>query len=432
MKRGESQMGNDSGYDSWFYYKGLAQGIKTWEARPDVFPDGFPARDTTYAKQNGGMYNFLLEELKGLPLDEVFWRDLFMNATKWGLILYEQDWLNVEFRGVPSLLNNVHMGRQWLMLMGAGAKATNIRIQYCMANPRHAMQALEIPVVTQARVSDDYGPGADQWRIGISSMFAHAIGLAPYKDTFWTTELQSGNPYGINRKEPYAALNAVVSTLSTGPVGPSDKIGATDVTMLMRCCNRDGLILKPSRPLMAIDQQLIKAAFPSFSGVDGEVWTTFSEISGLKFGILLAADIKNTVPMIILPHDTGIFRVNKSVGQYVAFPYDNANRWKQFTDTDGLVISNNCTKTNFCLYHLTPQLPNSAYVLGELDKWVPISPQRVSEIEVTTDDVHVKMMGVPGEAFDFWYIYKNETYTAKCLINPEGSAVFIMRYGTCG
>lgn len=26
--------------DSWWYYKGVAGGVKTWVARPDVFPDG--------------------------------------------------------------------------------------------------------------------------------------------------------------------------------------------------------------------------------------------------------------------------------------------------------------------------------------------------------------------------------------------------------
>ena len=28
-------------YDSWWYYKGIGEGVKTWVSRPDVFPDGF-------------------------------------------------------------------------------------------------------------------------------------------------------------------------------------------------------------------------------------------------------------------------------------------------------------------------------------------------------------------------------------------------------
>ncbi len=45
-------------------------------------------------------------------------------------------------------------------------------------------------------MTDDYQPGEDNWMVGISSMFADAIGLAPYKDNFWTTAVQPGNPYG--------------------------------------------------------------------------------------------------------------------------------------------------------------------------------------------------------------------------------------------
>ena len=28
-------------YDSWWYYKGVGSGVKTWTSRPDIFPDGF-------------------------------------------------------------------------------------------------------------------------------------------------------------------------------------------------------------------------------------------------------------------------------------------------------------------------------------------------------------------------------------------------------
>ncbi|CAF4930908.1 unnamed protein product, partial [Rotaria magnacalcarata] len=47
--------------------------------------------------------------------------------------------------------------------------------------PRHALQALEIDRVTQARVSDDYyihiNRQIPQWNIGVSSMLANAIGI---------------------------------------------------------------------------------------------------------------------------------------------------------------------------------------------------------------------------------------------------------------
>lgn len=86
-------------------------------------------------------------------------------------------------------------------------------------------QDLKIFCITQARVSDDYHPGNTQWKIGVTSMFAHALYVAPFKDTFWTTSAQSGSPYGPLANEPNVALQTAIATLSTGPVGPSDAVG---------------------------------------------------------------------------------------------------------------------------------------------------------------------------------------------------------------
>jgi len=44
------------------------------------------------------------------------------------------------------------------------------------------MQSVEIPVVTQTRVSDDYSPSSRQWIIGDTTIIAHALGLASFKD----------------------------------------------------------------------------------------------------------------------------------------------------------------------------------------------------------------------------------------------------------
>ena len=49
-------------------------------------------------------------------------------------------------------------------------------------------------------MSDDYlyeehNHREPQWKVGVTSLFARAVGLLPYKDTFWTTLFQPGNPY---------------------------------------------------------------------------------------------------------------------------------------------------------------------------------------------------------------------------------------------
>ena len=195
--------------DSWWYFKGIGEGVQQWTARPDVFPDGlnvlhrrlqnipiaahnrYWAYDNVY-KQH---YAFALDvaNSKALPIgNDSFWTDFFVEARNWGLVLYEQDWLNVQTIGFLPTRTDINLGEQWLTSMGAGAEKVGMNIQYCMSLPRHILQALQIPRVTHARASDDYAVHLkdrtkSQWNIGISSMFADAIGLAPFKDVLWST-----------------------------------------------------------------------------------------------------------------------------------------------------------------------------------------------------------------------------------------------------
>ncbi|XP_055954459.1 uncharacterized protein LOC126814885 [Patella vulgata] len=421
-------------YDSWWYYKGRANGVKTWVSRPDVFPQGsqyvfnqtglpvsahnrYWSSDTTYAKQNGGAYNFIVELVLAVPMDEKLWDDLFTEGRKWGLVSYEQDWLNDEFFGMKALTTDINNAKVWLTLMGKSARKNGITIQYCMSNCRHAMQSLELPAVTQARVSDDYSPGQDQWKIGISSIFAYAMGVAPFKDNFWSTTNQSGNPY--SRSEPYNGLNAVVSTLSTGPVGPSDKIGLSNVSLIMRCCNDDGLILKPSKPATAIDSQIYQSAFGT-GGPVGELWTTYSNIGFIEarhFGIILAADIQNTFQLT--PTLAGFGNITG----YKIFSMDKPGQLTDFSDKSPVSITPACSKIDFCLYYVSPVLKTSpeVVILGELSKWVPVSPQRVQEIS-QSDDIIITITGKQSESVTFSFSVDGVIRSINCVLGSSGTA----------
>ena len=66
-------------------------------------------------------------------------------------------------------------------------------------------------------------------------------------------------------------LNAIVATLSTGPVSLADKARETNVTIVRRCARMDGRILQPDKPATAVDSMLappawatLPAANPSF------------------------------------------------------------------------------------------------------------------------------------------------------------------------
>merc|ERR1719183_357082 len=117
-----------------------------------------------------------------------------------------------------------------------------------MPYPRFILQSVEVPAVTNFRASDDYDPGGGRlnWILGLSSIVADALALAPSKDNYWSTRTQPGKDYGA--EEPYSELEAAIITYTAGPVAPSDMIGHSDASLIMRSCTADGLLLKPSRP----------------------------------------------------------------------------------------------------------------------------------------------------------------------------------------
>lgn len=202
---------------------------------------------------------------------------MFTQAREWGLLVYEQDWLITQIDQFLPTQTDIQLGYQWLMSMGEAAQKTNINIQYCTSLPRHILQALEIPRVTHARTSTDYAYHlmgvTQQWNIGISNMFADAVGLAPFKDVFWSNSLEPGRHYGPHTEEDLPDREIAIATLSTGPVGPGDAINFTNVERIMKCCRKDGLILKSDRPLTMINALISDWALNN-SGQHGELYST--------------------------------------------------------------------------------------------------------------------------------------------------------------
>ncbi len=89
-------------------------------------------------------------------------------------------------------------------------------------------------------------------------MFEWALGLWPFKDTFYTNTSAglnlplNGQDKGKLEHQPYT--HAVVAALSGGGVAPGDVIGGTNVPLVMSTCRADGTLLKPTTPSAFIDR----------------------------------------------------------------------------------------------------------------------------------------------------------------------------------
>ena len=70
-----------------------------------------------------------------VPLEQRFWDFLMESSKKWGLSVYEQDWLDREYDNVGVLHTNATLARTWLMQMGTAAQKHGLTIQ-CAFCPR--------------------------------------------------------------------------------------------------------------------------------------------------------------------------------------------------------------------------------------------------------------------------------------------------------
>lgn len=283
--------------DSWWYYKGEGDGVKNWTAMTDIFPRGiryvsnstqwpivahnrYFSPDTDYAKQNGGKYDFIIDKGIALPNDPAFWQDLLRDGRdNWNLRVYEQDWLLTEFGRLKELEMDLGLGKNWLGEMGEAAKELGLTIQYCMAWTRHVLQSVMIPTVTQMRVSGDYHPGNENWRIGDSTMLAHALSIAAFKDTFRTLKTEENCKF--MDPEPYPALETYIAVLTGGPVGPGDTASSFNKTLLKATCMDDGLLFKPTKPTMSLDGTFLQRAFGT-GGPNGQVYSSYSVVSRIE------------------------------------------------------------------------------------------------------------------------------------------------------
>jgi hypothetical protein len=210
------------------------------------------------------------------------------------------------------------------------------------------MTSVELLAGTQARVSDDYHPGNSQWKIGVSSIFASAIDIGASKDSYWSMNDPQSGHYSAGTYEPYNRLQSLVSSLSNGPVAFSDRIGFSDRELIMRCCNEDGLLLRPDRSATMIDDYFLYRSGLQTDKMkmkmkmdSGEIWSTYSVVDQNQalfkyyyvFSILLDAGL------VIYPSDIDYQLMDVDGGQeWLVYEHNTTDVVLRFDASNGLML----------------------------------------------------------------------------------------------
>jgi hypothetical protein len=210
---------------------------------------------------------------------------------------FEWDYQSTSYDDMPHYSNNVTAASQYMAGMADAAERIGLPIQYCMSYPRHILESMKHRAVTNARASPDYADSGDNLvQVAYTSLLYQAVGIAPSKDTFFTTG------------DHYERAHAIVAALSTGPVGPSDKIEWLEnhSDYILAACTLDGRLLQPTVAIATIDAKY--SLDPSTAVPAGShVWVASSVIDGstpYTSHTVLSLFLPSRAGFLLWPNDT--------------------------------------------------------------------------------------------------------------------------------
>ena len=418
VKSYADQEGIPYGYfqlDSWFYPKAEIDlrsshnrgGVLLWEPNKDMFPEGLDAfqkqlglplvahnryvsDESPYCEKYKCVYHNGDRRRGAYPADPKFWDEIMDNAVRYGVKVYEQDWLYTHMDMIPWMREGIHNAESWYDAMANAAEKRGLTMQLCMASPEFLMQALKHPNETHVRTSHDYKGGIAKAFFWVpfhkAGLFAWSVGLWPFKDNFQTTAGQRPTYNIIPEANPME--EALVAALSGGPVGPSDRIAASDPELILRTCRKDGLLLKPDRPATPLDIMFIYNQ--RFLG-GKKPWVVSTE-SKHEIGRTVYLAAFNLWPMSMYEPWVSFPEIGIS-GKHLVFNYLTGD---YEINTDKIHFGTMKPEKAY-YYILCPVLANGIAVIGETGKFITMSAKRFPSVKLEKDSLVMRIEGVAGE-----------------------------------
>lgn len=261
--------------DSWWYPHAELRPFDTdewvvpptamiaWEPRPDVLPDGIASlrdrlgspplvahiRHLSSAAPIAAEVPVHVDGPYAVPATEEAYERWLDQCVTWGIETFEHDWLVEVFFGVRPLRAVPGRARAWQEGIDRAARSRGITLQWCMGTPADMAQTTTLTQVTSVRTCGDHGyiatPGQLWAWFCTTNALARSLGLMPFKDVFRAEAEDLGEP------------EALLSALSTGPVGLGDRVGRFDPALALRTCRADGTLIKPHVPVAATAQSML-------------------------------------------------------------------------------------------------------------------------------------------------------------------------------
>jgi len=347
-----------------------------------------------------------------------FYDWFFASGKEVGMFSFEPDFMNQNYNCVPDFIETTDQAHKWQMGMADAALAANVTVQWCYATPTDVLAAVDMPAVTNFRVSNDYCYGRS-WDIGTSSMLVWALGAAPSKDTLWTTDNHHyevpGCDWTPDHETPGAELHVVLALMSTGPVGISDKLNSTNAALLSRALSpASSILLSPLKPATTVNSAFVSAISES-QGPKGVVYVTHGLGPSWMFISFKLTEKFGVPPSDFYPALPGKRRVVARIFDGGVGCVDGEDALASGCVMDGmegdvtleLPASDFFNTTGGTEYRpavstVWSECPNHWILLGELSKYVALSDKRFSSLECLESGVSTNVTGSVGEKVELW------------------------------
>jgi len=391
-------------FDSWFYPKdgkvspgGGGGAVTNWTSLDSVFPSGMAAiqeklgvpivmHNRQWSPKSDYIHNLSFpwysSEKASVPVDPPAFFDWFFKQQEgWGLGMYEQDWMCTEYDEVSAIQTNITMGDLWLYGMAEGAARSGRTVQYCMPYSHEILSAAALPAVTNARATDDYFHGVDQWSVGHTAMYYWALNILPFKDGFYSSSLPQVGGQTVG-PETSPDRETIMAALSCAMVGPMDGIYLLNKTRVMATCNAAGVVLKPDRPVTATDEGFrrgdsARPVFATETNVRG--WGAISYVFASHTGEIVPGDLdlKPSDDYLVYNWYSGELSSMANLTGQVELGYEGH------------------------AYVVVAPVVEGWAVVGEVDKYVTASEVRVVSIAPGKTGPVATLKGVKGESVRF-------------------------------
>ncbi len=408
--------------DSWFYPHAELRPFDTeawvvppsaltaWDVRPDALLEGIAALRERLHNLPLVAHIRHLSALAPIASETPTWVDgdyaapstseayerWLDQCVAWGVETFEHDWLVEVFFGVREMRSEPGRATKWQEGIDTAARDRGITLQWCMGTPADFAQTTTLTQVTSVRTSGDHGYIASAGQLWAwfctTNSLARSLHLMPFKDVFRADPEVAGK-----NGEPEALLSA----LSTGPVGLGDRVGRMDPALALRTCRADGLLIKPHTAIAATDESLLSG--PAFTSTLLVAECTSEHPAGRWIYVVAMHANPGDDPISGEIRVESLSRSEVGAGvqpgrgdllpaDYVAWDWRNGTATRLEPDA---TIPVSLGREGWTFHVTAPVLRSGLAVIGDVTKFVTAGDARI-EVSETSTGVRLVVKG-PGE-----------------------------------